>query len=66
MIKPVPSSGDDEADPERADHAPGLEPEGGEAACWAHLVCPECGAITSEGHQKGCLPAAQSQISGTQ
>jgi hypothetical protein len=27
---------------------------GGEAACWAHLVCPECGAITSEGHQAGC------------
>ena len=20
--------------------------EGGDAACWAHLVCPECGAVT--------------------
>jgi uncharacterized protein YeaO (DUF488 family) len=26
----------------------------GEAACWAHLVCPECGAMTSEGHREGC------------
>jgi hypothetical protein len=30
------------------------EAEGGEPACWAHLVCPECGAITSEGHRQGC------------
>ncbi len=22
-----------------------LDDEGGEAACWAHLVCPDCGAI---------------------
>lgn len=33
------------------------EPEGGEAACWAHLVCPECGAIEAEGHRAGCAQA---------
>jgi uncharacterized protein YeaO (DUF488 family) len=31
--------------------------EGGEAACYAHLVCPECGAITTEGHRPGCSSA---------
>jgi uncharacterized protein YeaO (DUF488 family) len=28
--------------------------EGGEAACWAHLVCSECGAMTTEGHRPDC------------
>ena len=28
--------------------------EGGDAVCWAHLVCPECGAIETEGHRPGC------------
>jgi hypothetical protein len=27
---------------------------GGEPACWAHLVCPECGAIEAEGHTATC------------
>jgi hypothetical protein len=31
------------------------EPPGGEAACLAHLVCPECGAVLDgSGHAAGC------------
>ena len=35
--------------------------EGGEAACYAHLVCPECGAVVTEGHRPGC---GQSRTAG--
>jgi len=28
---------------------------GGEPACWAHLLCPECGAVLDGGpHRDGC------------
>jgi uncharacterized protein YeaO (DUF488 family) len=30
------------------------EEQGGDRACWAHLVCPDCGAVVSEGHAPGC------------
>jgi uncharacterized protein YeaO (DUF488 family) len=28
--------------------------EGGDPACWASLVCAECGAVVSEGHREDC------------
>ncbi len=28
--------------------------EGGDDACWLHLVCDECGAVVSDGHRPGC------------
>jgi hypothetical protein len=32
------------------------EDEGGDAACWAHLTCPECGVLLVGGasHRPGC------------
>lgn len=38
------------------EHATGSE-EGGESACWAHLVCPECGVLSGEEHRAGCAEA---------
>jgi hypothetical protein len=32
--------------------------EAGEPACYAHLVCPECGGVTTEGHRPDCGLAA--------
>jgi tellurite methyltransferase len=33
--------------------------EGGDPACWAGLLCPECGAVVADGyHRPGCLAAS--------
>jgi hypothetical protein len=37
---------------------------GGDPVCWAHLVCDECGAITTEGHRAGCSAGSPGQRSG--
>lgn len=45
---------------------PAMDPEyreGGDPVCWAHLVCPECGAVTSEGHRAGCELAHETPTS---
>ncbi len=44
----APLAGDDADD----------DAEGGDPVCWAHLVCDECGAITTEGHREGCSAGA--------
>ena len=31
-----------------------LDDQAGDAACWANLVCPDCGAIETQGHREGC------------
>jgi hypothetical protein len=32
--------------------------QGGDAACWAHQVCAECGALLDDGgHRAGCAAA---------
>jgi hypothetical protein len=33
--------------------------EGGDPACWACMVCEECGAVVSEGHRAGCSQAGR-------
>jgi tellurite resistance-related uncharacterized protein len=39
--------------------AAGAGEEGGDPACWAGLICPECGAVTAGGyHRPGCAAAS--------
>ena len=56
---PSRGRGEPATDPVRAAHetrpAAELEEyEGGDPACWAGLVCQECGAVIAEGHRSGC------------
>jgi hypothetical protein len=60
---PPRGRGEPAADPVRAAHEAwaAAEPEeggeggeGGDPACWAGIVCQECGAVISEGHRSGC------------
>ena len=57
---PPRGRGEPATDPVRAvdETWPGTEleeaEEGGDPACWAGLVCQECGAVISEGHRSGC------------
>jgi uncharacterized protein YeaO (DUF488 family) len=46
----------------RADREPDCEPEGGDPACWSHLVCPDCGSVRTEGHRLGCPTAGSPQL----
>jgi hypothetical protein len=42
------------ADDSRLAVEPADYEQGGEPACWAHLICPDCGSMISEGHRSGC------------
>jgi hypothetical protein len=37
----------------------GTVEQGGEPACFANLVCPECGWVTTQGHAAGCAAARE-------
>ena len=43
----------------RSPAASGSTRDGGDPACWACLVCQECGAVISEGHSPGCSQVSQ-------
>ncbi|HLI00429.1 MAG TPA: hypothetical protein VKV06_06550 [Acidimicrobiales bacterium] len=35
----------------------GEDSQGGDPACWAHLLCPECGAVLDAGPAEPVCPA---------
>ena len=39
--------------------------EAGDAACWAHLVCPDCGAVVSEGTARAVSPTCRQSPAGS-
>ena len=62
---PLPGREESAADPLRAParaQAPAGSREagdGGDPACWACLVCQECGGVVSEGHHAECSQSSQ-------
>jgi hypothetical protein len=61
-MMPQPKTREEGAPAPGADRAPLAADNGsadeqdtpGDTACWAHLVCPACGAMLSEGHRADC------------
>jgi hypothetical protein len=49
-MDPRPTDRDERARVEDSD-------TGGDAACWANLLCEECGAVTGDEHHAGCSRA---------
>jgi hypothetical protein len=47
MSEPVP------VEPERTE-SPSVASEGGDAACWANRVCPECGRLNEAERPEVC------------
>ncbi|MGH8962276.1 MAG: hypothetical protein ACRDWT_13990 [Jatrophihabitantaceae bacterium] len=39
---------------DRTDNRTSARDEGGDAACWAHRVCPECGRLNEAEHPVVC------------
>lgn len=60
-MAPTERSGAEEAGPGGGTEARGAtgsgreeQLEGGDPVCWAHLLCPGCGAMLTGGHRPWC------------